>query len=136
MQSWDPNAPEPVEFAALNFDFHPQTINSWLKSVGFHLEKTLTVSHFRMSIFKKLIPLKILVWMDSMAQSTSDWWQLTPSVFTRSKLKTEKVPAADGQFFRCPKCGAALQDTPPLLECTCGQSYPVVDGIYDFRLEK
>jgi ubiquinone/menaquinone biosynthesis C-methylase UbiE len=135
-QSWNPNSPEPVEFAALNFDFHPQTVNSWLKSLGFRVEKTLTVSHFRMAFLKKLIPLKMLVWMDGMAQMTSDWWQLTPSVFLRNRLRTEKANAEPGTFFRCPKCGAALNDTPPLLKCSCGQSYPVLDGIYDFRLEK
>jgi ubiquinone/menaquinone biosynthesis C-methylase UbiE len=135
-QSWNPNTPEPVEFAALNFDFHPQTVRSWLKSLGFLVEKTLTLSHFRTGFFKKFFPLKLLVWMDSAAQITSEWWQLTPSVFVRSSLKTGKTPASEGSFFRCPKCGAELKDTPPMLKCTCGQKYPVQDGIYDFRLTK
>ena len=134
-QTWNPNSPEPVEFAALNFDFHPQTVRSWLNSLDFVLEKTLTVSHFRMNFFKKVFPLDFLVWMDSAAQLTSEWWQLTPSIFTRSSLKTEKESAPEGSFFRCPKCGAALQDTPPLLKCPCGQSYPVEGGIYDFRIK-
>ncbi|TLN03116.1 class I SAM-dependent methyltransferase, partial [bacterium] len=55
-QSWSPYAPEPVEFAALNFDFHPVTLRAWLKQVGFSIERTLTVSHFRIGIFKKLLP--------------------------------------------------------------------------------
>ncbi|MBI9050272.1 MAG: class I SAM-dependent methyltransferase [Anaerolineaceae bacterium] len=135
-QTWDPNAPEPVEFAALNFDFHPQTVKSWLQSLGFHTEKLLTVSHFRMALLKKVFPTKMLAWMDSMAQLTSNWWQLTPSIFTRNRLKNAKPQAVDGTFFRCPQCGAELEDTPPLLKCSCGQTYPFEDGIYDFRLMK
>jgi ubiquinone/menaquinone biosynthesis C-methylase UbiE len=135
-QTWDPKAPEPVEFAALNFDFHPQTVKSWLQSLGFHMEKQLAVSHFRIGFIKKIFPASFLAWLDSLAQLTSDWWQLTPSVFTRNRLKVEKEVAAEGTFFRCPACGAALEDTPPLLKCSCGQSFPFEDGIYDFRLKK
>ncbi len=51
-QSWSPFTLEPVEFAALNFDFHPRAIRLWLEKLGFRLEKTLTVSHFRIAPLK------------------------------------------------------------------------------------
>src|SRR5512138_569529 len=34
-QKWNPFSLEPVEFAKLNFDFHPKAIRSWLKDLGF-----------------------------------------------------------------------------------------------------
>jgi ubiquinone/menaquinone biosynthesis C-methylase UbiE len=135
-QKWSPFTREPVEFVELNFDFHPAAVREWLAQSGFLLDRQLTVSHYRAALFKKLIPLKALVWMDSVAQKTGDWWQLSPSVFTRSRTTPEGVPAASGEFFACPACGASVADTPPLIVCSaCGQRYPVEEGIYDFRLK-
>lgn len=135
-QSWNPFSPEPVEFAPLNFDFHPATVREWLKVSGFVIERQLTVSHFRVDLLKRLLPLSLLVAMDSLAQWTGNLWQLTPSVFARCRAVGT---SATGQgFFRCPACGQeGLEDTPPEILCpSCGQRYPVRDGIYDFRLEK
>jgi hypothetical protein len=72
--------------------------------------------------------------MDSLAQLTGNWWQLSPSVFTRNRAVGETQPAAQGQFFACPACGAPLEDTPPELICSCGMCYPVREGIYDLRI--
>jgi len=107
---------------------------------GFAVERTLTVSHFRLGLLKRLIPLKLLVWMDSLAQFSGNFWQLTPSVFVLARAvsptaSVEQSPPAEGAFFQCPACGSALADTPPELTCaSCGRVYPVKDGIYDFRL--
>ncbi len=135
-QLWSPFSPDPVEFAPLNFDFHPATVRAWLKYCGFLVERQLTVSHFRMGLFKKVVPLTLLVWMDSAAQLTGNNWQLSPSVFVRSRAVGE-TRAADGLVFKCPACGhAPLPDTPPEIICpACGRSYAVKDGIYDFRVE-
>jgi len=134
-QKWSPFSVEPVEFAALNFDFHPRAIRNWLAGVGFNLERQLTVSHYRMAILKKLVPHNLLVWMDSVAQLTGDIWQLSPSVFTRNMAVGVTPRAAEGTFFKCPACNTPIEDSPPLLVCQhCGQTYPVEDGIYDFRL--
>ncbi|HEY9087297.1 MAG TPA: class I SAM-dependent methyltransferase [Anaerolineaceae bacterium] len=134
-QQWNPFSPEPVEFAPLNFDFHPETVRTWLRLSGFAVERQLTVSHFRMGLFKRLLPLKLLVAMDSAAQLTGDAWQLSPSVFTRNRALGETPTAPAGAFFRCPACGAAVEDTPPQITCAgCGKTYPVADGIYDFRV--
>jgi ubiquinone/menaquinone biosynthesis C-methylase UbiE len=84
-QSWSPFTLEPVEFAELNFDFHPMAIRSWLEKSGFMLERQLSVSHFRMALLKRLIPLKLLVSLDSAAQLSGNFWQVSPSIFTRSQ---------------------------------------------------
>jgi len=135
-QKWSPFTHEPVEFADLNFDFHPAAVRGWLKESGFSVVRQLTVSHFRMGFFKKVLPLKLLVAMDSLAQLTGDWWQLSPSVFAACRASSEGEKAAEGVFFKCPACGAGpLADTPPLLTCLgCGKTYPVEGGIYDFRV--
>jgi SAM-dependent methyltransferase/uncharacterized protein YbaR (Trm112 family) len=145
-QDWSPFSPEPIEFAPLNFDFHPATIRAWLQVTGFAVGRQLTVSHFRVGLLKRLVPLGILVRADSLAQLTGDLWQLSPSVFVGAK--TRPLPAAatsppagattvaqENAFFRCPACAnAPLPDTPPELVCpACGQRYPVIDGIYDLR---
>lgn len=132
-QEWSPHSLDPVEFADLNFDFHPRAIRTWLDEIGFSLERQLTVSHFRLGWLKRLFPAKFLAALDGAASLTGDWWQLTPSVFTRS-IVVKNPSGAEEPFFRCPNCGSALDDTPPDLICPkCARHYPVVDGIYDFR---
>lgn len=142
LQGWNPFSPEPIEFAALNFDFHPATVRAWLQVTGFSIERQLTVSHFRMALLKRIVPLGLLVSMDSLAQLTGDLWQLSPSVFVRSHARPPGnapaeagLPVAEDAFFRCPACGHwPLPDTPPELVCpACEKRYPVVDGIYDLR---
>jgi len=136
-QSWNPFSPEPVEFAPLNFDFLPATVRAWLQANQFLLERQLTVSHYRMGLFKRIIPLRMLVWMDSLAQLTGDLWQLSPSVFTRSRAAGPTQEITPELILRCPACGeSSLPDTPPLLTCPgCGKTYPVENGIYDLRVQ-
>jgi ubiquinone/menaquinone biosynthesis C-methylase UbiE len=134
-QDWSPFTPEPVEFTALNFDFHPKTVRRWLRESGYSVERQLTVSHFRLGAFKRYLPLKLLVGMDSLAQLTGDWWQLTPSIFTRCRASGETSLAVPGAFFACPECGhAPLLETPGALTCpACSSAWGIQDGIYDFR---
>ncbi len=134
-QVWSPFSLEPVEFTSLNFDFHPRAVRQWLAECGFGRQRQLTISHFRLGLFKRLLPLRLLVWLDSLAQLTGDWWQLTPSVFTLSRAAGETPVAAPGAFFQCPSCGYAnLEEQTDALHCPgCGRSWPIVDGIYDFR---
>jgi ubiquinone/menaquinone biosynthesis C-methylase UbiE len=84
-QAWSPFDRAPVEFARLNFDFHPAAVRSWLGQAGFRVTRTLTVSHFRLPLLKKVLPLVVLVWLDSLVQRTGGLWQLSPSVFLRAE---------------------------------------------------
>lgn len=139
-QSWNPFAPEPVEFARLNFDFHPRQVQNWLEQIGFAVERKLTVSHFRTPLLKRFLPLAVLVALDSLLQSSGKLWQLTPSVFYRMRggsagASSAKVHADAASFFRCPACGQTpLIEVAGAVTCgACGRRWGFADGIYDFR---
>jgi ubiquinone/menaquinone biosynthesis C-methylase UbiE len=134
-QNWSPFTPEPVEFAALNFDFHPATVQSWLLENGFAIERQLTVSHFRMRLLKRTIPVKLLVAMDSLAQLTGNLWQFTPSVFIKARTQGHTSTAREGQFFRCLQCNSLdLTETSSKLVCgNCAREWQICDGIYNFK---
>jgi ubiquinone/menaquinone biosynthesis C-methylase UbiE len=134
-QDWSPFSLAPVEFAALNYDFHPTAVQGWLAEAGFKLQRQLTVSHFRIGLLKRVFPIGLLVWMDGLAQLTGDWWQLTPSVFARSLADGSIGKAAEGLLFRCPVCRSTdLTEGDESVNCLgCGRRWAIREGIYDFR---
>ena len=136
-QKWNPFTPEPVEFVELNYDFHPKTVKTWLEQSGFIIERQLTVSHFRIGLLKRVLPLNLLVWLDSILQPSGALFQLTPSVFLRTRLDKPFSPILEDLAFRCPACDHfPIEDTPPTLTCPqCQRHFHVKDGIYDFRLK-
>ena len=134
-QSWSPYSLEPVEFTALNFDFHPKAVRQYLKAAGFTIEKQLSVSHFRVGFLKRHLPLKFLAWMDALLQWTGRYVQLSPSIFTRCCATNAAAKAAQEDLFICPKCGTALEGMGHDLNCEkCGATCAFKDGIYDFRM--
>lgn len=138
-QSWSPFSLEPVEFVELNFDFHPRAICNWLKELDFKIERTLSLSHFRVGLLKRFVPTNILVFLDSLAQWTGALWQFTPSVFVRARAGGNKerseIPANPLLLFKCPHCGRTpLIEQEGYLECSnCQKRWEFKDGIYDFR---
>jgi ubiquinone/menaquinone biosynthesis C-methylase UbiE/predicted RNA-binding Zn-ribbon protein involved in translation (DUF1610 family) len=139
-QKWSPFALEPVEFVKLNFDFHPKAVRNWLEKLGFKIEKTLTLSHFRVGLLKRIVPTGILVFFDSLFQWTGAWWQFTPSVFVRAKVRQDAPRVSTHNenvlsYFKCPDCGhSPFMEKKDHLECSsCGKKWGVKDGIYDFR---
>lgn len=138
-QKWSPFTPEPVEFVELNFDFHPKAIRNWLRDLGFSIERTLTVSHFRIGWMKRLFPPRLLAALDGVFQPTGALFQLTPSVFVEAKagnkMQKAAMPARVADLFRCPECGSGnLLEKADHLQCPqCEAKWGVKDGIYDFR---
>lgn len=133
-QDWNPFSREPVEFAPLNFDFHPAAMRAALRASEFDVRRQLTVSHFRVALLKRLVPTGLLVKLDSLAQLTGDWWQYTPSVFVLAR--TPGAPGAiNPALFRCPACGSPdVEETDVAVNCpACGRRYPLREGIYDFK---
>ena len=139
-QDWCPFTTDSVEFARLNFDFHPAQVRRWLMDLGFSVERILTVSHFRVAILKKLVPLELLVSLDSILQWTGRFWQLTPSIFLRARRgdmppSTRSLPSHPDAIFKCPSCGGHdLEPRGQELQCgQCGSIWGRVGAIYDFR---
>ena len=137
-QKWNPFTLEPVEFAKLNFNFHPRAVRGWLNGLGFKIEKTLTLSHFRVGLLKRIIPTSMLVFFDSLFQWTGALWQFTPSVFVRARVVQENISNYRSNilsYFKCPDCEySPLVEQHNYLECiNCQKKWEVKDGIYDFR---
>ncbi len=138
-QAWSPFTREPVEFVALNFDFHPAAVRAWLKEAGFQVERTRTVSHFRLGWLKRLVSPKLLAGIDGLLQWTGALWQLTPSVFVRARAAgqavTQTPPREVARFFKCLACGhAPLEQNGAALVCpVCARRWPIHAEIYDFR---
>ncbi len=145
-QTWSPFTREPVEFVALNFDFHPAAVFAWLGEAGFSVEAKRAVSHFRLGLLKRLVPAKWLAALDGLLQPTGEWAQFTPSVFVRARrVERDGIPPEGNgrianptyiEIFQCPSCGThPLTAGAEALTCpSCGRAYELRDRIYDFRL--
>ena len=140
-QDWNPFDHTPIEFVELNFNFHPVWMRQQLTAAGFTVQNTRTVSHYRLDLLKRTIPVAWLIKLDSWAQSTGNWWQLTPSLFVQAQAQKVLSPSSGG-FFRCPACGSALpSDSNPrsdisdaVLTCSrCQRGWSYQNGIYDFK---
>ncbi len=134
-QDWSPYTLDAVEFAELNFDFHPRAVRHWLAEASFNLERQLTVSHLRVGFLKHHVPLKLLAAIDGLLQWTGGVIQVSPSVFTRSRAVGEIASTPVEGFFQCPSCGQALDlDEADMVCPSCQTVWPYQDGIYDFRI--
>lgn len=132
-QDWNPFESGMVEFAPLNFNFHPRAVRRLLENEGFVIGQQLAVSHFRLPLLKRTIPVGLLTAIDSALQGSGKWIQLTPSVFVEARLP------GSGEIrdpvFKCPSCGSERLDrVPEGLRCeSCGRVWEIRDGIYDFK---
>lgn len=134
-QKWNPFDKSQVEFIPLNFDFHPAAMSAWLRRAGFAIQRQLAVSHFRLGWLKRNLPTSLLVGLDAFFQPVGAVWQYTPSMFVRAKASGDSPTAKAGQFFKCPKCGAALgEGSPSYIDCpSCGRRWGIQNGIYNFK---
>jgi len=140
-QHWNPFSTEAVEFAELNFDFHPASVHDMLEESEFFIEKQVGVSYLRTRFFKRILPLWLMLAKESILQNLASWTALSPSIFLRARVKQTDYDEGKtniNAIFRCPACGHyPLEDTPPKIICSrCGRFYPVTEGVYDFRLTK
>jgi len=141
-QDWSPFDHTPLEFVDLNFDFHPAWMHQQFERAGFQIKNIRTVSHYRLDILKRLLPVNWLIILDSWLQPTGNWWQLTPSIFLQAEPTKPRTPSPTG-LFRCPECSSPefrREKHPPefavdyLLTCQrCQQRWTFKDGIYDFK---
>jgi ubiquinone/menaquinone biosynthesis C-methylase UbiE len=138
-QKWNPFSLESVEFAPLNFDFHPRALRNVMDDIGFHIERILTVSHFRIGFLKRAIPARVLAGLDSVLQWTGAFVQFTPSVFLRATPRVDALPLDPpkdlSHYFKCPDCGhSPLEIKDEQISCpNCSHIWHISGGIFDFR---
>ena len=63
------------------FNLHPQCIRSLLFKNGFQIIKAVSVSNFRTTFLKKILPLRILLFLENIAQRIFPAYTSGPSVF-------------------------------------------------------
>lgn len=74
------------------FNYHPSHIKSMLIINGFKIKKTFSVSNFRNPVFKKLIPLSVLLFLESHLSLLTSHLSLFPgpSIFILAQKKQRK----------------------------------------------
>ncbi len=137
-QKWNPFTREQVEFVKFNYDNHPETIKAALESHGFEIERALSVSNLRIGALKNNP--KNLKWMlkaEDKMQDLLSGIKLSPSVFLKCRQTGGGSYDPAAPVFKCPACGSVrMTETKEAVTCPdCGKVYPIVDGIYNFRLD-
>ena len=142
-QSWSPFDAGPLEFVAMNFDFHPGWMAAKMSDAGLRVQERYAASHFRLRALKKNVPADGLARLDSYLFRLGGRFPLSPSVFVRTHAPDAPqrpqfdTTGAHTTLFRCPACAAhpltAL--SPVELQCpSCARRYGQKDRIWDFKL--
>lgn len=142
-QSWSPLDEEPVEFVALNFDFHPAWMDAKFKQAGLAVQKQFAVSHFRQGALKRRVAADRLAHLDAAIFGVGGRYPLAPSVFVQALAPDTGPPAQVGVtqgelagLFRCPTSGSETFERldEDLLYCPeSGFRYARKQGVWDFK---
>jgi SAM-dependent methyltransferase len=142
-QSWSPFATEPVEFVALNFDFHPTWMREQIATTALEIQQQLAVSHFRLPFLKNRIVAQKLAQWDQLLFGFGGVFPISPSVFLKALSRQERRRSAVGNdqasvagLFRCPGCAAESFTLVTPAQVVCGNCQAVfanVAGIWDFK---
>ncbi len=148
-QKWSPYDRSPIEFVKLNFDFHPTWLKQQIRSAGFSIEKTRSVSMFRLGAFKRLFGAKRLAAIDGALQHPLAPLAISPSMFVlcrhpapagvslTSRLSIESETDRGGDrgegLFKCPACNEPLSSAESELHCVNDHRWSTAGGIFDFR---
>jgi SAM-dependent methyltransferase len=140
-QKWSPFDEQPIEFAQLNFDFHPSWMKRQLREAGFDIQRTRAVSTFRIGALKRLFGAKRLAAIDGAVQRPFAPLAIAPSMFTLcSPHSPTPSPVSGegeqgGEVFACPICHVPLPAQPINDELCCanGHCWSTREGIYDFK---
>lgn len=141
-QTWSPFDKEPVEFVALNYDFHPLWMTQRFDEAGMVRDERLSVSHFRLPFLKKTVPANLLAQLDSILFRAGGRFPVAPSVFERLTVPVA-LPATKGStvldvesLFRCPACSGQKwhHQAEDILQCQqCNSAYARKNKVWDFK---
>lgn len=122
-------------------NYHPSNIKKLLHEEGFFKTKQINASFFRLPLLKRLIPFKLLIFLETISQRIFSWTNIAPSIFYKLKLKknTEINPEIDEleDTLVCPRCKGDLIFKKEECNCPkCKTSFEKVVGIWDFRTQQ
>ncbi len=142
-QNWSPFDPQPVEFVALNYDFHPHWMGQQLQKAGLQTRRQLAVSHFRLAQLKQRLPAARLAQWDSALFGPGGTWPVSPSVFVQAAAPAAAArpalgsdPAEVHRLLRCPTCGSEQLErvAEDRVRCPqCGAAYRRHLGVWDMK---
>jgi len=142
-QAWSPLERAPLEFVALNFDFHPAWMTEKLSAAHLQIQEQFAVSHFRLPRLKQTVSAVALAKVDSWLYRLGGVCPLSPSVLVQTTTPTGQGraavstdPSAVTQLFCCPQCEAQQWElvSPKQLLCgNCGKQYGQTGRIWDFK---
>ena len=142
-QDWSPFAPQPVEFVALNYDFHPDWMEAQMRAAGFLVRRRYGVSHFRLPQIKERVGAEQLAQVDARLFELGGTYPVSPSVFLQvgapgaaSRPALSSAPADVHQLLRCPECGREGLDRidEDRVRCGgCGAEYRRQGGVWDMK---
>ena len=141
-QKWSPFSLAPLEFVALNFDFHPVWMNQQFVVAGLLCKQQWGVSHFRLPMLKQRFAAHTLAKLDSYLFRPGGYYPVAPSVFVQATLAENRPPSVHSHnqtittLFRCPLCRAEtfeLVTEEQLLCRQCNAAFAKKAGIWDFK---
>jgi len=132
-QAWSPFQQEPVEFAELNFDFHPQYMRQALAQAGLEFQEWRALSLLRLAGLKRRVSAERLAAVDWALQPLTSLYPLTPSVFVASRAQKPAGPPSP-YLLACPECRGPLEQADEWATCSaCHLRWPVSEGVMDFK---
>ena len=123
---------------AIFLNYHPRNITKLLQKNNFKILKSTNCSFFRINLFKKIVPIPILITLENFSQKFLSWTNIAPSIV----LKSEKIGVEKNETFEtfedilcCPGCKEDLVFSGKEAKCKkCKKTFKKKDGIWDFRM--
>jgi ubiquinone/menaquinone biosynthesis C-methylase UbiE/ribosomal protein S27E len=139
-------------------NYHPSYIYDQLFSRGIDIEKSISVSNFRLGLLKKVAGTKVLSLLENLYQRFLPSISLGPSIFIKGIKDNSKSNHKDSTTVRqstltkkvtyinrlsdfidiiiCPGCGNGdFRIGKEKIECSsCGRVFSIKKGIIDFRI--
>lgn len=138
-QPWSPFDQKPIEFAELNFDFHPGWMKQQLRQADFDIRQARSVSTFRVGALKRWLGARRLASIDGALQRPLAPLAVSPSMFVLCSpspdVSRPQEKGLGGEVFACPTCRVPLPGQPmnDELRCANGHRWSTREGIYDFK---
>lgn len=144
----------PFKIGDTILNFHPLFIRKLLEGNGFKVLKQISVSNFRLTFIKKIIVLKLLLFLENIYQNLFSFAELGPSIFYKAnylkdisqelfldnannKCNKRKIFSDIREILLCPSC---RQDKLEFLNSgkiycpICKRNFKIVNNIYNFKI--